>query len=242
MVFMHRPGVQSSTAAKDKIIVPLDVPTAEAARELIKAIGGTVGFFKIGNQLFTSAGPDIVKEVRASGSKVFLDLKYHDIPNTVRHAVESASALGVDMLTIHLSGGRAMCEAAVVGRGISKVLILGVTVLTSLNDGALTEIGFRGSVADEVLLLAELAKSVGITGLVASPQELSILRERFGSLFTTVIPGIRPFWSELGDQKRILTPRQAVDAGADYLVIGRPITESKDPKTAVQRIIDELEL
>jgi orotidine-5'-phosphate decarboxylase len=238
---MHCLAVQSSTAAKNKIIVALDVPTAQGARELIKAIGGTVGFFKVGNQLFTSAGPEIIKEVRASGSKVFLDLKYHDIPNTVRHAIESASALGVDMLTIHLSGGRAMCEAAVVGRGMSSVFILGVTVLTSLDDAALLEIGFRGSVEDEVLLLAELAKNVGITGLVASPRELGILRERFGALFTTVIPGIRPAWSESGDQKRILTPRQAVEAGADYLVIGRPITASKDPKKAVQRIIEELE-
>jgi orotidine-5'-phosphate decarboxylase len=238
---MHCHAVQSSTTAKNKIIVPLDVPTAQGARKLIQAIGGTVGFFKIGNQLFTSAGPDIVKEVRSSGSKVFLDLKYHDIPNTVRHAVESACALDVDMLTIHLSGGRAMCEAAVVGRGISNVLILGVTVLTSLNDAALSEIGFRGSVEDEVLLLAKLAKNVGITGLVASPQELGILRNRFGSLFTTVIPGIRPTWSEAGDQQRILTPRQATDAGADYLVIGRPITGAKDPKEAVQRIVDELE-
>jgi orotidine-5'-phosphate decarboxylase len=238
---MHRQAVQSSTTAKDRIIVPLDVPTVQAARELIQAIGGIVGFFKVGNQLFTAAGPDIVKEIGASGSKTFLDLKYHDIPNTVRHAVESASALKVDMLTVHLSGGRAMCEAAVAGRGISSVLILGVTVLTSLNDVALSEVGFRGSVQDEVLILAELAKSVGITGLVASPQELPILRERFGSLFTTVIPGIRPTWSEPGDQKRILTPRQAVEAGADYLVIGRPITASKDPKAAVLRIIDELE-
>ncbi len=233
--------MQSPTTAKDRIIVPLDVPTAQAARELIKAIGGTVGFFKVGSELFTSAGPEIVKEVRASGSKIFLDLKYHDIPNTVRHAVQSASALDIDMLTVHLSGGRAMCEAAVVGRGISEMLILGVTVLTSLNDAALSEIGFRGSVEDEVLLLAELAKNVGITGLVASPRELNILRERFGSLFTTVIPGIRPVWSEAGDQKRILTPRQAVEAGADYLVIGRPITASEDPKIAVQRIVDELE-
>ncbi len=121
-VFMHRNAVQSLIAAKDRIIVPLDVPTAQAARDLIKAIGGTVGFFKIGNQLFTSAGPEIVQEVQAAGSKVFLDLKYHDIPNTVQHAVMSASALGIDMLTIHLSGGRAMCEAAVMGRGISNVL------------------------------------------------------------------------------------------------------------------------
>lgn len=238
---MQIDAVQIPTGARDKIIVPLDVPTARAARELIKAIGGTVAFFKIGNQLFTSAGPKIVQEARASGSKIFLDLKYHDIPNTVRQAVESASALGVDMLTIHLSGGGAMCEAAVLGRGISSMLILGVTVLTSLNDVALSQIGFRGSVAEEVLTLAELAKKVGITGLVSSPQELRILRERFGSYFTMVVPGIRPAWSEPGDQKRIMTPRQAVEAGADYLVIGRPITASPDPKKAVQRIVDEME-
>jgi orotidine-5'-phosphate decarboxylase len=238
---MHRQAVESSIAAKDKIIVPLDVPTAQAARELIKSIGGTVGFFKIGNQLFTSAGPAIVEEVRGAGSRVFLDLKYHDIPNTVRYAVESAAALEVDMLTIHLTGGRAMCEAAVTGRGISKILLLGVTVLTSLDDAALAEIGFRGSVEDEVLLLADLAKKVGITGLVASSHELPILRQQFGSLFTIVVPGIRPGWAAAGDQRRILTPREAVDAGADYLVIGRPITTSPDPKTAVQRIIEELE-
>jgi orotidine-5'-phosphate decarboxylase len=238
---MHRHPVQSSIAAKDKIIVPLDVPAKSAARELIKAIGGKVGFFKVGDQLFIAAGPAIVEEIQASGARVFLDLKFHDIPNTVRRAVESACALGVDMLTVHLSGGREMCEAAVVGRGISKILILGVTVLTSLSDEALAEVGFRTSVQDEVLLLADLAKHVGITGLVASPQELVALRERFGSLFTMVIPGIRPTWSEAGDQKRTLTPRQAVDAGADYLVIGRPITASPDPQSAVQRIIDELE-
>ena len=219
----------------------LDVPAKSAACELIKAIGGKAGFFKVGDQLFTAAGPAIVEEIQASGARVFLDLKFHDIPNTVRRAVESACALGVDMLTIHLSGGREMCEAAVVGRGISKILILGVTVLTSLSDEALAEVGFRTSVQDEVLLLADLAKHVGITGLVASPQELVALRERFGSLFTMVIPGIRPTWSEAGDQKRTLTPRQAVDAGADYLVIGRPITASPDPQSAVQRIIDELE-
>jgi len=233
--------VRSLIVAKDKIIVPLDVPTANAARELIQAIGGTVGFFKIGNQLLTAEGPAIVREVLDSGSKVFLDLKYHDIPNTVRHSVESACALGVDMLTIHLSGGRAMCEAAVAGRGASETLVLGVTVLTSLTDDALSDVGFRGTVKEEVLLLAELAKNTGVTGLVASPHELTLLRNRYGSLFTTVIPGIRPKWSEPGDQKRVLTPRQAVDAGADYLVIGRPITASIDPKDAVRRIIDELE-
>jgi orotidine-5'-phosphate decarboxylase len=238
---MHRCFVQISGVAKDRIIVPLDVPTAPAAQELVRKIGGAVGYFKIGTQLFTSAGPAIVREVLDSGSKVFLDLKYHDIPNTVQRAVESACKLGVQMLTIHLSGGRTMCQAAVAGRGKTDVQILGVTVLTSLTESELNEVGFRGSVQEEVLLLAELAKQVGITGLVASPLELGVLRKRYGSLFTTVIPGIRPIWSEPGDQKRILTPREAVDAGADYLVIGRPITASNNPKEAVDRIVNELE-
>jgi orotidine-5'-phosphate decarboxylase len=240
-ISMHRCCVQSSGAAKDRIIVPLDVPTATAAQELVRKIGGVVGYFKIGTQLFTSAGPAIVRAVLDSGSRVFLDLKYHDIPNTVQRSVESACKLGVHMLTIHLSGGRTMCEAAVAGRGKSDVLILGVTVLTSLTDARLYEVGFRNSVQEQTLLLAEIAKDVGITGLVASPLELGVLRKRYGSLFTTVIPGIRPAWSESGDQQRILTPKQAVDAGADYLVIGRPITASSNPRDAVDRIVNELE-
>jgi orotidine-5'-phosphate decarboxylase len=238
---MHRHPVQSSIPAKDKIIVPLDVATVKASRTLIGQVGGAIGCFKVGSQLFTATGPAIVEEIKASGSRVFLDLKFHDIPNTVRRAVESACSLGVDMLTIHLCGGRAMCEAAVVGRGISKSLILGVTVLTSLNDEAIAEVGFRTSVEDEVLLLADLAKNVGITALVASPLELVAIRNRFGSLFTTVIPGIRPHWSETDDQNRTLTPAEALNAGADYLVIGRPITAASDPREAAQRVIDELE-
>jgi orotidine-5'-phosphate decarboxylase len=238
---MHPHPVQSSIAAKDKIIVPLDVPTIEASRELIRQLEGAIGFFKVGSQLFTAAGPAIVQEIKASGSKVFLDLKFHDIPHTVRRAVESACALGVDMLTVHLSGGRSMCEAAVVGRGTAKSLILGVTVLTSLNDAAIAEVGYRTSVEDEVLLLADLAKHVGITGLVASPLELVAIRNRFGSLFTTVIPGIRPKWSETGDQSRTMTPAEALNTGADYLVIGRPITAASDPLDAAKRIVDELD-
>jgi orotidine-5'-phosphate decarboxylase len=238
---MHPHPVQSSIAAKDKIIVPLDVPTIKASRELIRQVGGAIGFFKVGSQLFTAAGPPIVQEIIASGSRVFLDLKFHDIPNSVRRAVESACALGVDMLTVHLSGGRSMCEAAVVGRGAAETLILGVTVLTSLNDAGIAEVGYRTSVEDEVLLLADLAKHVGITGLVASPLELAAIRNRFGSLFTTVIPGIRPKWSEAGDQTRTMTPAQALNAGADYLVIGRPITAASDPLEAALRIVGELE-
>ena len=232
--------MQSSIAAKDKIIVPLDVPTIKESRELIRQVGGAIGFFKVGSQLFTAAGPSIIQEVRASGSRVFLDLKFHDIPNSVRGAVESACELGVDMLTVHLSGGRSMCEAAVAGRGTAKTLILGVTVLTSLNDAAIAEVGYRTSVEDQVLLLAHLAKRVGITGLVASPLELVAIRNRFGPLFTTVIPGIRPKWSETGDQSRTMTPAEASKAGADYLVIGRPITAAPDPLEAAKRIVQEL--
>ena len=226
---------------RNPIIVALDLPTADEALKLAEQTSPVVGGFKIGSELFTSAGPEIVKRIRGLGSAVFLDLKFHDIPNSVRRAVESACALGVDMLTVHLSGGRSMCEAAVVGRGTAKTLILGVTVLTSLNDAAIAEIGYRTSVEDEVLLLADLAKNVGITGLVASPLELVAIRNRFGSLFTTVIPGIRPKWSETGDQSRMMTPGEALTAGADYLVIGRPITAASDPLEAVKRIVDELE-
>jgi orotidine-5'-phosphate decarboxylase len=238
---MHRHPVQTSIGAKEKIIVPLDVPSEVEARRLIAILNGQVGLFKIGNQLFTRAGPSIVQEIKQAGSKVFLDLKFHDIPNTVQHAVESACGLGVDMLTIHLSGGKAMCKAAVTGRGTSSTLILGVTVLTSLDDQALAEIGYRMAVREQVLLMATLAQQTGITGLVASPQELGVLREQFGSLFTTVIPGIRPFWAEAGDQKRTMTPKEAIKAGADYLVIGRPITDAADPSGAVKRILEELE-
>src|SRR5262249_20992454 len=155
------------------------------SRELIRRVGGAIGFFKVGSQLFTATGPTVVREIKASGARIFLDLKFHDIPNSVRRAVESACALGVDMLTVHLSGGRSMCEAAVVGRGTAKTLILGVTVLTSLNDAAIAEVGYKTSVEDEVLLLADLAKHAGITGLVASPLELLAIRNRFGPLFTT---------------------------------------------------------
>jgi orotidine-5'-phosphate decarboxylase len=238
---MHPHPVQRSLAAKDKIIVPLDVPTTDGAHSLIEKLGGTVGLFKVGNQLFTAAGPDLVRKIVDSGSQVFLDLKFHDIPNTVRGGVESACALGVAMLTIHLSGGKEMADAAVAGRRNSETLILGVTVLTSSNDATLAQTGIRNTVRHQVVLLANLAKSAGINGLVASPLELGILRAEFGSYFTTVIPGIRPAWSVAGDQKRIMTPAEAAAAGADYLVIGRPITDAKDPLDAVRRILEELE-
>jgi orotidine-5'-phosphate decarboxylase len=225
---------------KDKIIVALDVSTAEAARASVEQLGGRVGWFKIGLQLFCAAGPSIVHEVKMTGSKVFLDLKFHDIPNTVRHAVESACTLGVDMLTIHLSGGQEMCQAAVTGRGVSPTLLMGVTVLTSQNDATLAQIGCRNRVSEQVHLLAELAKNCGVPGLIASPHEIAILREHFGSLFTVVTPGVRPAWADSGDQKRVMTPGEALQLGADYLVIGRPILAAKEPVAAVNRILEEI--
>jgi orotidine-5'-phosphate decarboxylase len=199
-----------------------------------------VGWFKIGLQLFT-VGPAIIEEIKAGGAKVFLDLKFHDIPNTVRQAVRSACALGADMLTIHLCGGLEMCRAAVEGRADSSTLLLGVTVLTSQNDQTLAEVGIKANVAEQVLLLATLAKVAGIGGLVASPHEVRLLRDQFGSDFTIVTPGVRPAGTDQGDQRRVMTPSEALNAGSDYLVIGRSITAAPDPVIALNRILEEVE-
>jgi orotidine-5'-phosphate decarboxylase len=237
---MHRDPVEDSYSAKDKIIVALDVPAVSRARQLIQLLGGRPGWFKVGLQLFCAAGPTIVQEVQQTGSKVFLDLKFYDIPNTVRSAVAAACALGVEMLTIHLVGGSEMCVAALTGRARSDTFLLGVTILTSQMDDNLREVGFRTTVVNQVLLLAELAKNCGIPGLIASPHELKPLRHRFGSLFTIVTPGVRPSWAETGDQKRVMTPLEAIEAGADYLVIGRPITAAPNPREALERIMEEI--
>ena len=233
--------MEESLTTKDKIIVALDLPSLDAARKLISAVGKDVSWYKIGLQLFGLGGPAFVQEVKASGAKIFLDLKFHDIPNTVRSAVESACALGVDMLTIHLSGGSEICQAAVQGRGTNSTLILGVTVLTSQTEATLSEIGVNRSVTQQVISLATLAKSTGITGLIASPLELEPLRKEFGNSFVIVTPGVRPTWAAAGDQKRFTTPSEAINLGANYLVIGRPITASPDPKAALSRIASELE-
>ena len=227
-------------AAKDKIIVALDVPSVDEARRLVATLQGAVSWYKVGLQLFTLGGPRLVRELKETGAKIFLDLKFHDIPNTVRHAVESACVLGVEMLTFHLSGGSEMCAAAIAGRGSSTTLLLGVTVLTSQTDATLAEVGVQGSVTHQVITLAALAKASGITGLVASPMELKPLREQFGKAFTIVTPGVRPTGSETDDQKRVMTPAEALQLGSDYLVIGRPITGAKDPKAAIDRIVSEL--
>jgi orotidine-5'-phosphate decarboxylase len=227
------------TKAADKIIVALDVPTREKALELVDQLGGEISFFKIGLQLYTAEGPEIVRAVLATGAKVWLDLKLYDIPNTVARAVESARTLGVQMLTIHLSGGSEMIRAATAAR-TNDMLLLGVTVLTSSTEQTLREIGVRDTVEDQVLRLARLGSAAGIDGLVASPHEIKALRDEFADGIKIAVQGIRPTWADPGDQKRFMTPREAIEAGADYIGIGRPITGHARPREAVTAILDEL--
>lgn len=222
----------------EKIIVALDVPTPKEALGLMSLLAGEVGAFKIGLQSFITDGPALVRGALSLGP-VFLDLKLHDIPNTVARAVEAAEQFGVQMLTLHLSGGGEMIRAAVAARK-SKMLLLGVTVLTSSNDATLEETGVSSGTVEQVLRLARLGVDSGIDGLVASPQEARMLRQEFGDRIKIVTPGIRPAGSEMGDQKRIASPRAAVEAGADYLVIGRPITGAPDPRAAARSIVAEL--
>jgi orotidine-5'-phosphate decarboxylase len=225
---------------KNKIIVALDLPTKKAALEMVSQLRESVSFFKIGLQLYTAEGPEIVREVLGTGAQVFLDLKLHDIPNTVAGAVKSAGELGVHMLTIHLSGGAEMVGAAMASRK-ENMSILGVTVLTSSNEKTLRELGIADKIDSHVLRLAKLGVAAGVQGLVASPHEAKSLRAEFGDQVRLIIPGVRPSWSQAGDQKRVMTPREAIEAGADYLVIGRPITAHANPKEAVAKILDEIE-
>ena len=228
---------------QDKIIVALDVPTLEKADQLLKNISGKISYFKIGKELFTAVGPEAVRLLKSHGCKVFLDLKYHDIPNTVAGAVRSAMELGVDMLNFHTSGGLEMMKAAVraVEKSANPPLLLAVTILTSLDDQALkSELRIEHTADEQVLHLAKLASQAGVDGVVASPREIRKIREALGSDFIIVTPGIRPEWARTYDQKRSLTPRQALAAGADYIVIGRPITAAADPLAAAEKIIAEL--
>ena len=228
------------TKAADKIIVALDVATKEKALDLVEELRDQISFFKIGLQLYTAEGPEIVRAVLSAGAKVWLDIKLHDIPNTVARAVESANNLGVHMLTIHLGGGSEMIRAATAVRA-NNISILGVTVLTSATEQTLREIGIADGVEDQVLRLAKLGVEAGIDGIVASPHEIKILRTEFGDKIKIVVQGIRPIWAEPGDQKRFMTPRAAIAAGADYIGIGRPITAHSSPHKAVAKILDEID-
>jgi orotidine-5'-phosphate decarboxylase len=237
-------------AQNNKVIVALDVETASEARLLVSTLRGMVGMFKIGSQLFTAAGPDLVREIVDSGERVFLDLKFHDIPNTVAAAGVEATRLGVSIFNLHATGGSEMmrrtantvaeCAAS---EGRPPPLIIAVTVLTSAHAGTLAEVGYSLDPAPLVSRLALLAEASGMDGVVASPREIGIVRSAVKAAdFVVVTPGVRPTGSELFDQKRVTTPREAVLAGADYIVVGRPILEAPDPAQAAQEIIDELEI
>ena len=221
---------------RERIIIALDLPTSEAALAVVRELSPHAGLFKIGLQLYTAAGPDIVRAVRDLGGRIFLDLKLHDIPNTVGRAVESAASLGVEMQTIHLSGGRAMIEAAVLAAP-PEMLLLGVTVLTSVDQATLRETGIDSPMKEQVLRLAQLGADSGIGGVVASPLEIAPLRSAHGSKLQIVTPGIRPRDVATDDQKRTMTPAEALLAGADFLVIGRPITAAPDPRAALEQIV-----
>jgi len=229
-----------TSPAKEKIIIAVDAPDAAAAFKLIDTLAAEGCIFKIGLQLFTAEGPSLVREIRSRGAKVFLDLKFHDIPNTAREAVRSAVALGVEMTTIHLAGGPAMVAAAVKAAEGSSTFVLGVTVLTSMSDADLNRIGVPRAASEQVLQLAGMGVDCGLRGVVASPLEIVLLREKFGNNLTIVTPGVRPAGSDAGDQHRVLTPGEAIRLGADFLVIGRPITSAPSPRDAFLRIADEI--
>jgi orotidine-5'-phosphate decarboxylase len=228
--------------AEDCLIVALDVSSASEAQEIVRDLGSLIATYKVGHQLFTAEGPAVVRHLVSSGKKVFLDLKFHDIPNTVAGAVRSAAALGAAMLTVHAAGGSAMLRAAVdAARQASRApAILAVTVLTSLSDTDLQETGISGRARDQALVLATLARSCGCDGIVASPNEARLIRQDLGTGFVIVTPGIRPAGSAQADQARVATPAEALASGADYLVVGRPITHATDREKAARQILKEI--
>ena len=225
-------------APRDRLIVALDLPSTEAARGLISKLGDAVSFYKIGYQLGFAGGLEFARELIGQGKQVFVDLKLHDIGNTVEKGVESIAKIGATFLTVHAYPQT--MKAAVAGKGGSKLKILAVTVLTSYDDKDLRDAGYGGPVSELVKRRAEQARDIGIDGLVCSPEEAAALRGIAGDKMVLVTPGIRPAGAASGDQKRIMTPAKAIAAGADYLVVGRPITEAADPKAAAQSIVEEI--
>jgi len=225
-----------------KIIVALDFPDAAAALALVDRLDPALCRLKVGKELFTVAGPDLVRALVARGYEVFLDLKFHDIPNTVAAACRAAAGLGVWMMNVHAAGGRRMMQAAreALAELPQRPLLIGVTVLTSMSAEDLAETGIAAEPADQVMRLASLTQACGLDGVVCSAQEAALLRQRLGEDFRLVTPGIRPAGSEAGDQRRVMTPTQAIAAGATDLVIGRPITAAVDPVKVLQSINDEI--
>jgi len=221
---------------RDRLIVAADLSARDDVLRLVDELRGLAGLFKIGLQAFIVNGPSLVREIVASGEKVFLDLKIHDIPNTAQHAIAEAASLGASIATVHAAGGEAMLRAC----ANDDLLVLGVTILTSLDDAALAQIGFSGSSIENAVRLARLAQRSDLRGVVASPLEIAAIRDACGADFTILTPGIRPSGADAGDQKRTLTPREAIAAGADYLVVGRPITAARDRRAAAMQIVEEM--
>ena len=239
---MSEPDVNSPKVVYPRIVVSLDFPNQEKTLDIVKKLDPSSCRLKVGKELFTSAGPDIVKKLIDMGFDVFLDLKFHDIPSTVARACTAAASLGVWMINVHASGGQQMLAAAreAIDRHQHKPLLTAVTVLTSLNDNDLNSMGINNSVNEQVITLARLARQEGLDGVVCSAQEVAILKKEFGENFCLVTPGIRPSGTSSDDQSRIMTPAQAIAAGSHYLVIGRPVTQSPDPVATLMAIDKEI--
>ena len=240
--------VRRRSSMRERLIVALDVDTLEHAHRLVQLLAGEVGMFKIGKQLFTHAGPQIVRSIQDLGGEIFLDLKFHDIPHTVAKAAVEATRLGVKMFNVHASGSLEMMQTTV--REVRRVcrhekrrrpIMLGVTVLTSLDQDDLRRVGIERDVADQVVCLALLTKEAKMDGVVASPHEVTDIRAACGRRFVIVTPGIRPASGDYADQKRVMTPASAIRAGVDYIVVGRPIIEAKDPVAAARTIVADME-
>jgi orotidine-5'-phosphate decarboxylase len=231
----------STESADARLIVALDYPDAQAALDLVDRLEGATRWFKIGLELYVAEGNSLVAELQGRGYSLFLDLKFHDIPNTVASAVRSAARLGVQMLTVHAAGGPAMLAAAAEAAEEAGLTLLGVTVLTSMDDAQLAATGVLGSSAVQVETLAKMAYANGVHGFVCSPVEVANLRSQLGSKPLLVIPGIRPVGAATGDQRRVATPGAAIAAGASYLVVGRPITRAADPGAAARSILAEMQ-
>jgi len=224
--------------ARDRLIVALDTSSRDDILSLVDELHGVAGTFKVGLQAFLHNGPSIVRELRGRGERVFLDVKIHDIPNTAKHAVAAASSLGAQFVTVHAAGGGEMLRACADSAGAT--LILGVTILTSIDETELLRIGFGGTPLSNAVRLATLVQQSGLRGVVASPHEIAAIREACGSGVVIVTPGIRDAGSDAGDQRRTMSAREAVDAGADYVVVGRPITGAKNRRDAAMSIVDSM--
>jgi orotidine-5'-phosphate decarboxylase len=236
-----RQNFRGNDDPRQRLIVALDVSTVAAAQKIVAAVGDSALTYKVGMQLYTAEGPQAVRDLVASGRRVFLDLKYHDIPNTVGAAVAEAAKLGVSMLTVHASGSGKMLRAAVeAAKTRPELMVLAVTVLTSMDENDLEKIGIRGSVEDSVVRLATIALANGCQGIVSSAREASTLRAELGHKFAIVTPGVRPAGGDVGDQVRVVTPAEAIASGASHIVVGRPITEAADPAAEARAILSQI--